>query len=377
MSYFTEQHEQLRLEVRAFIEQEITPYIVEWERAGQFPKSLYKKLGEKGYLGLRYPTHVGGQGLDYFSAVVFVEELSRCGAGGVPLAIAVQTDMATPPIAEFGSEYHIENFVRPALRGEKVGAIGISEPNHGSNVAGIETRAVLDGDEYVINGSKMFITNGTNADFITLVTRTNDLPSHKGISLIIVDLDRPGVTITKKLDKLGMRSSDTAEIVFENVRVPKENLLGQEGKGFAQIMWELQGERMIAAPLAIGMATFVYEQTAQALEKRAHVTEKQYELLALMYTELESAKSIAYAVAEQFNQGNVPSLEISMVKYSAGGSVIKIAEMAMQILGAESLTFINPIQRIWRDTRVNRIGGGTDEIMKEIIAKQLALEVSI
>lgn len=374
LSYFTEKHEQLRMEFREFIEKEISPYVLEWERDGEFPKSLFKKLGEKGYLGLRYPKHVGGQGLDYFSAVVFFEELARCGVGGVPLSIAVQTDMATPPIAEFGNEYHIENYLRPALRGEKIGAIGITEPNHGSNVAGIETRAVLDGDEYVINGSKMFITNGTKADFITLVVRTNNQPGHKGISLIIVDLDRPGVKIAKKLDKLGMRSSDTSEIVFENVRVPKENLLGEEGKGFKQIMWELQGERMISAPLAIGMATFLYEQTVHGLKKRPHITEKQFELLAQMYSELESAKSIAYAVAEQFNQGKVPSLEISMVKYSTGRAVINIAEMAMQILGAESLEFVSPIQRIWRDARVNRIGAGTDEIMKEIIAKQLALD---
>ncbi|WP_431026962.1 acyl-CoA dehydrogenase family protein [Lysinibacillus sp. LZ02] len=375
MSYFNEQHEQLRQEVRAFIAQEITPYVEQWEREGSFPKELYKKLGDKGYLGLRYPKAVGGQGLDYFSVVVFVEELSRCGCGGVPLSITVQTDMATPPIAEFGSDYHIENFVKPTIRGEKVGAIGITEPNHGSNVAGIQTRARLDGDEYVINGSKMFITNGTHADFITLVTRTNDTPSHKGISLIVVELDRPGVTIAKKLDKLGMRSSDTAEIIFENVRVPKENLLGQEGTGFSQIMWELQGERMVAAPLALGMATYIYEQTKEALEKRSPVLDKQYETLAEMYTTLESAKAISYAVAEQFNQGKIPSLEISMVKYTAGRAVIKITELAMDILGVESLAFTNPIQRTWRDTRVNRIGGGADEIMKEIIAKQLQLEV--
>lgn len=375
MSYFTEEHEQLRQEIRTFIEQEITPNVQEWEEEGIFPKSLFKKLGDKGYIGLRYPKSVGGEGRDYFSGLILAEELGRCGCGGVPLSIAVQTDMATPPVAEFGSEHHIENFVKPALRGEKVGAIGITEPNHGSNVAGVETRAVLDGDEYVINGTKMFITNGTQADFITLVVRTSK-HKYKGVSLIVVELDRPGVTISRKLDKVGMRSSDTAEIIFENVRVPKENLLGEEGTGFAQIMWELQGERLIGAALGIGVAEYCYRKVADFLAEENNIKPKQLEILATIRSEIEAARAITYAVAQQFNEGQVPTLEISMVKYLTSYMTHQVTALAMQAVGSRSLEMTDPLQRLWRDSRVYRIGAGTDEVMKEIITKQLQIEVT-
>lgn len=374
MSYFSEQHEQLRKEIREFVAKEITPYVEQWEREQLFPTELFKKLGDKGYLGLRYPKEVGGEGRDYFSSVIFTEEIARCGCGSIPLAIAVQTDMATPPVAEFGSDYHIEQFVKPALRGEKIGAIGITEPNHGSNVAGIETRAVLDGDEYIINGSKMFITNGLRADFITLVTRTGG-SGNKGISLIVVEMDRPGITISRKLNKVGMRSSDTVEIIFENVRVPKQNLLGQENTGFKQIMWELQGERMISAPLGVGIAQYCYDLVIEELEQRDSISPKNWQLLAEMRMEIESARAITYSVAEQFNQGAVPSLEISMVKIIVAQLAIFVTETAMQILGPKAMEFTHVLQRLWRDSRLYRIGAGTDEIMKEIISKQLHLEV--
>lgn len=375
MPFFTNEHDVLRKEIRSFVEKEITPFVGQWEEEGDFPKSLYRKLGEKGYLGLRYPKEVGGEGKDYFSAVVFVEELARCGCGGIPLSIAVQTDMAVPPIAQFGNSDQIERFVQPALRGEKVGAIGISEPNHGSNVAGIETKARHDGNEYIINGTKTFITNGTQADFITLVVRTSDKLDHKGISLIIVELDRPGVSLGRKLEKVGMRSSDTAEIIFDNVRVPRENLLGKEGTGFAQIMWELQGERMIAAPLSIGIAEYCYEIVQNHLSKKRNPTSKDLQSLAQIKMKIESVKGLTYAVAEQFNQGEVSPLQISMVKYAVSQMTHKVTQIALQVLGTSALHMTEIIQRLWRDTRLYRIGGGTDEIMKEIIAKQLKLEV--
>lgn len=378
--YFTEEHHELRRTVRKFIEKEIAPFADEWEKDGIFPRSLFKRMGELGYLGLRYPKEVGGQGWDYFASVVFSEEIARTGVGGFPMALGVQTDMATPPILEFGTEEQIEVYLKPAIQGEKIAAIGITEPNHGSDVASIETRARREGDSWVINGAKTFITNGTRADFITLVVRTSDAPGHKGISMILVDLDLPGVTVAKKLNKLGMRSSDTAELVFEDVRVPYENLLGKEGRGFAQIMWELQGERLIGAAGAVGMADYAYE-----LARDYARTRKQFyqeianfqvisHMLTEMKTEIEAVKEMTYAAAYRFNRGEVPSEDISMAKLASAKMAHWVADRALQIFGGNGYMMEYPIQRIWRDTRLYRIGGGTDEIMKEIIAKSMGLE---
>lgn len=378
--YFTEEHDLLRKTIRQFIEKEVSPFLNEWEESGEFPKEIMKRMGELGFLGLRYPKEVGGQGWDYFAGIVFAEELTRTGFGGFPMAVAVQTDMATPPILEFGNADQKESFLTPALKGEKLAAIGISEPNYGSDVAAIQTRAVKDGNEWVINGAKMFITNAPRADFITLVVRTSDTPGYKGLSMILVEMDRPGITISKKLDKVGMRSSDTAEIIFEDVRVPLENLLGREGNGFAQIMWELQGERMIAAAGSIGMAEYAYEYAYRYAKER-----KQFgqpianfqvisHLLVEMKTEIEVCKEMTYALAYRFSKGEVPSKEISMVKMAAAQTAYWVADRALQILGGNGYMMEYPIQRIWRDSRLYRIGAGTDEVMKEIIAKQMGLE---
>ncbi|OUM86853.1 MAG: acyl-CoA dehydrogenase [Bacillus thermozeamaize] len=375
--YFQEEHEALRKVIRRFVANEVTPYIEEWEEKGEFPREIVKRMGELGFLGLRYPEEVGGQGGDYFSVIVLAEEMARCGAGGFPMAIAVQTDMATPPILEFGTPDQIERFLKPAIRGEKLAAIGITEPNHGSDVAGIQTRAVRDGDDWVINGSKTFITNGPRADFITMVVRTSDKPGYEGLSLFLVELDRPGVSVSRKLDKVGMRSSDTAEIVFDNVRVPQENLLGEEGKGFYQIMWQLQGERLIGAAGSVGMAQYAYELARDyAKERKAFQRPlSQFQviahLLAEMATEIEAARHLTYAAAYRFARGEVPTKEISMAKLVAAQVAHWVADRALQIFGGYGYMMEYPIQRIWRDTRLYRIGGGTDEIMKEIIAKQM------
>jgi alkylation response protein AidB-like acyl-CoA dehydrogenase len=380
--YFSEEHEVLRKTIRKFIQKEVAPFIGEWEEAGAYPVEMMKRLGELGYLGLRYPEEVGGQGGDYFTGLVFAEEMARCGCGGFPMAVAVQTDMATPPILEFGTTDQHEQFFKPAILGEKIAAIGISEPNHGSDVASIQTRAKLDGDEWVINGSKMYITNGVCADFITLVVRTSDAPSHKGISMILVELDRPGVTINRKLDKVGMRSSDTAEIVFEDVRVPASNLLGKEGRGFAQIMWELQGERLISAAGSIGIAEYAYEEALTYAQGRRQFDQPIANfqvishLLAEMKTEIEICKEMTYATAYRFANGEVPSKEISMTKLACAQMAHWVADRALQIFGGSGYMAETPIQRIWRDTRLYRIGAGTDEIMKEIIAKQIGLEMA-
>lgn len=378
--YFTEEHRLLRKTIRQFLEKEVTPFLDEWEEKGEFPREILTRMGELGFLGLRYPKEDGGQGWDYFAGVILAEELSRTGFGGFPMAIGVQTDMATPPILEFGNEEQKERFLKPALKGEKLAAIGISEPNHGSDVASIQTRAVKDGNDWVINGTKMFITNGPRADFITLVVRTSDAAGYKGLSMILVEMDRPGITMSKKLDKVGMRSSDTAEVIFENVRVPLDNLLGKEGNGFAQIMWELQGERMISAAGSIGISEYAYEYAYRYAKER-----KQFgqpianfqvisHLLVDMKTEIEVCKEMTYALAYRFSKGEVPSKEISMVKMAAAQTAHWVADRALQILGGNGYMMEYPIQRVWRDTRLHRIGAGTDEVMKEIIAKQMGLE---
>jgi alkylation response protein AidB-like acyl-CoA dehydrogenase len=377
--YFTDEHEEMRKVIRKFVASEITPYIEEWEETGEFPAAIVKRMGDLGFLGLRYPEEVGGQGGDYFMGIVLAEELIRCGCGGFPMAIAVQTDMATPPIYQFGNAEQHERFLKPAIRGEKIAAIGISEPDHGSDVASIRTRAVRDGDEWVINGSKMFITNGPRADFITLVVRTSDAPGYKGISIILVELDRPGITISRKLDKVGMRSSDTAEIIFENVRVPVGNLLGEEGKGFYYLMWELQGERMIAAAGAVEAAQYAYEMALHYAKTRKQFgqTINQFQvishLLAQMATEIEVCRQLTYATAYRFARGEVPSKEISIVKLASAQMAHWVTDRALQIFGGSGYMMENPIQRLWRDTRLYRIGAGTDEIMKEIISKEMGI----
>lgn len=377
--YFTEEHEELRKTIRKFVNKEVAPFVEEWEEAGIFPLELLKRMGDLGFLGLRYSEEVGGQGGDYFTSIVFAEELARCGCGGVPMAIAVQTDMATPPIAEFGNADQKERFLTPAIKGDKLAAIGISEPNHGSDVASVETRARRDGDEWIINGSKTFITNGTRADFVTLVTRTSDEPGYKGISLFIVEINSLGVSVSRKLEKVGMRSSDTAELIFDNVRVPHANLLGEEGKGFSYIMWELQGERMIAAAGSIGMAEQAYELAYDYAKSRKQFNQPIASfqviahLLAEMKTEIEVCRELTYATAYRFSKGEVPSKEISMTKLAAAQMAHWVADRALQIFGGNGYMMEYPIQRIWRDTRLYRIGGGADEVMKEIIAKQMGL----
>ena len=377
LPFFTEEHDKLRQSVRRFVEHEVRPHVDEWEEKGEFPRSILRRMGELGFLGLRYPIEAGGQGGDYFSAIVLSEELARCGAGGFPMAIAVQTEMATPPILQFGTEWQKQEFLKPAVSGEKLACIGITEADHGSDVAGIETRAVRSGDGWIIRGSKMYITNGPRADFITLVARTSDGAGYKGISLFLVELDRPGVSAGRKLDKVGMRSSDTAELTFDGVRVPEKNLLGQEGQGFYHIMWELQGERMIASAGAIATAQYAYELALDYARKRRQfgrpIADFQViaHLLAEMATEIEACRQMTYSVACRFGKGEAPGKEIAMCKLAAAQVAHWAADRALQILGGSGYMEEHPLERMWRDTRLNRIGAGTDEVMKEIIWKEM------
>ncbi|QQK81810.1 acyl-CoA dehydrogenase family protein [Salicibibacter cibi] len=377
--YFTEEHEKMRKTIRKFVKEELRPHADEWEEAGEFPRDIFKRMGDLGFLGLYYPEEVGGQGGDYFMALVFAEEMHACGSGGVSMATAVQTDMATPPILKFGTKDQHERFLKPALKGEKMASIGISEPNHGSDVASIETRARREGDEWVINGAKTYITNGPRADFITLVTRTSDEPGYKGISLFLVESDRPGFSVSKKLDKVGMRASDTAELIFEDVRVPHENLLGVEGQGFYQIMWELQGERLISAAGAVAGAEHTYNQVLDYAKNRKQfgrpIVDNQViaHLFAEMATEIELCREMTYATAYRFQQGEVPTKEISITKLACSQMAHWVADRALQIYGGNGYMEEYPAARSWRDSRLARIGAGTDEVMKQIIAKQIGL----
>ncbi|HEX9236720.1 MAG TPA: acyl-CoA dehydrogenase family protein [Actinomycetota bacterium] len=375
---FTEDHERLRAVVREFAESELAPHAAEWEREG-FPDWVFKRMGDLGLLGVRYPVEYGGQGGDWGHTLVVAEELARAGSGGVGMAVAVQTDMATPPILKFGTEDQKQRYLVPAIRGEKIACLGISEPGAGSDVASIETTARPDGDGYVINGRKIFITNGVRADFCLLVTRTDKGAGHAGFSLFLVDKDVPGFTVSRELDKLGMRSSDTAELVLDDVHVPAEALLGEDGKGFVEIMWELQGERLIGAAGSVAGAWLVFEKTLeyakgrQAFGRAIGSFQVNRHKFATMATELEAARQLLYDTALAWERGQYPVKEISMVKLYAGIVVNRVMNECLQIFGGAGYASSTGMDRAWRDARVLRIGGGTDEVMREVISKTMGI----
>lgn len=374
---FSPEHEIFRESVRKFVEKELAPFAEEWEAAGEFPNSVFSRMGELGFLGLRFPEKYGGQNCDFFFSVVLAEELGRCGMGSIGMAVAVQNEMATPPIFKFGTEEQKMKYLLPANKGHKIACLGITEPNAGSDVAAIQTTARKNGDHWIINGRKIFITNGVRADFITLLARTGEKKGYKGFSLFLVDKGTPGFFVTRKLDKLGMRSSDTAELLFEDCRVPATALLGEEGKGFYHIMWELQGERIMAAANAVARAQMALELALKYAQERvqfgkplAHFQVTRHRL-ADMATEIEAARQLTYYCAWLFQNGEYPVKEISMTKLLAAQVGGRVADAALQIYGGYGYMMEYPIQRYWRDIRLSRIGGGTDEIMKEIIANEL------
>jgi alkylation response protein AidB-like acyl-CoA dehydrogenase len=377
---FTAEHAELRSVVRRFVDTEVRPNVDAWEQAGQFPDSLFRRCGELGFLGLHYPARYGGSGGDLAAGLVFVEELARCGAGAIPMAISVQTDMATPALAHFGTDDQRERWLVPAITGDKIGAIAITEPDAGSDVAAIDTRAVRDGDSWRINGRKMFITNGTRAHFLTLVVKTDPGAGHRGMSLFIVDTALPGVSVSRKLEKLGMRSSDTAEIALDDVLVPHVDLIGlQPGQGFTQLMWQLQYERLAGAAASVGHATQVLADTiAYARQRHAFgrpISAHQViaHKLADAATELEAARSLLYSTAWRVMHDEYPVAEISMTKKFCAQVQNRLVDACLQVFGGAGYLEETPIARAFRDARLQRIGGGTDEIMNEVIAKRLGL----
>ncbi len=375
---FNDEHEQLRESIRRFVETELRPHAQEWEEK-TFPNWVFKRMGELGFLGLSYPEEYGGQGGDYFCNIVLAEEMAGCDCGGLAMGVAVHTDMATPPIFAFGTEDQKQRYLVPAIKGEKIACLGITEPDAGSDVAGIKTRAVRQGDEWVINGSKTYITNGHRADFIVLVTKTDPDAGYDGFSLFLVDMDTPGVVREKKLEKLGMHASDTALLAFQDVRVPHENLLGEEGKGFYHIMWELQGERLIGAAGAVAGAQRLFDKTLQYAKERTAFGRPIGKFQAIrhkfaeMATKIEAARQMVYTTAWRFANGEYPVREISMAKLYASRIACEVADECLQIHGGAGYMKEYGIERAWRDLRLNRIGAGTDEIMLEVIGKSYGL----
>ncbi|RKQ93617.1 citronellyl-CoA dehydrogenase [Solirubrobacter pauli] len=375
---FTEEHEALRESIHAFVVKEIAPHAEEWEET-TFPDSVFPRMGELGFLGLSMPEEHGGQGGDYFCNLVLAEELSHSGSGGFAMGIAVHTDMATPPILQFGTEQQKRDYLAPAIRGEKIACLGITEPDAGSDVKGIRTRAVRDGDEWVINGSKTYITNGSRADFIVLVTKTDPDAGYDGFTLFIVDMDAEGVIREKKLEKLGMHASDTALLAFNDVRVPDTAVLGQVGKGFYHIMWELQGERLIGAAGCVAGAQRAFDRTlAYAMERKAFGREiGHFQVIrhkfAAMATKIERSRQLVYSTAWRFANGEYPVREISMAKLDSAQMCNEVADECLQIFGGAGYMREYQIERAWRDLRLNRIGAGTDEIMLDVIGRSYGL----
>src|SRR5688500_1182488 len=375
---FTEEHDQLRESIRAFVTRELAPHAEEWEET-TFPDWVFRRMGELGFLGLSYPEEYGGQGGDYFANLVLAEEMTHSNSGGLAMGVAVHTDMATPPVFLFGTDQQKQDYLVPAIRGEKISCLGITEPDAGSDVAGIKTRAVRDGDEWVINGSKTYITNGHRADFIVLVTKTDPDVGYDGFSLFLVDMDTPGVIREKKLEKLGMHSSDTALLAFQDVRVPADALLGQEGKGFYHIMWELQSERMIGAAGCVAGAQAVFDRTLEFAKERTafgrpiakfQVTRHKF---AEMATKIESARQMVYNAAWRVHNGEYPVREITMAKLHASRIAVEVADECLQIHGGAGYMKEYGMERVWRDMRLNRIGAGTDEIMLDVIGRSYGI----
>ena len=372
----THEHEEIKRTLKRFIADEINPQVDAWEAAESFPAhEVFAGLGKLGLLGLTKPTDHGGMGLDYSYSVVMAEALGDITCGGVPMAIGVQTDMATPALARFGSEALKREFLAPAIRGEHVACIGVSEPGAGSDVAAIKTTARKDGADYVINGAKMWITNSLQADWMCLLANTSEGPGHKNKSLIIVPMNAPGITKAKKIRKIGMMSSDTGLIHFDDVRVPQSNRIGDEGSGFTYQMMQFQEERLWAAANAIqGLLNCVEATAAYARERQIFghgVLDNQvvHFKLAELKTEIEALRGLTYMATEHYVAGRDVTEWASMAKLKAGRLLRTVPDACMQYWGGMGYTWDNPVSRLFRDGRLASIGGGADEVMLGIICK--------
>ena len=377
----TDEHEMLRRTVRAFVEKEVAPQVDAWEEAGRIPRAFWRRLGELGLLGLEFPTEYGGAGGDFLSSVVLGEEMARCRSGGVAFSVLVHTDMSSPWLTRYGTDAQKRRYLPGIVSGETVCVLGITEPGTGSDMASITTRAVRDGDCYRLTGSKIFITNGVYGDLYFVAARTGPGTAdrrHAGISMFLVERDTPGFTVSRKLDKMGMRASDTAELAFHDCVVPAENLLGVEGRGFQQLATGLQRERIMAAVLALSGAAQALEDTLAYLRERQAFGEPLSQKQALrhkvadMATEIEAARQLVYhAVACSIAGAEDSATKVSMAKLFATEVANRVAYGAVQLHGGYGYMREFPVEGFFRDVRLWTIASGTSEIMKEIIAKKL------
>ncbi|HEX2467732.1 MAG TPA: acyl-CoA dehydrogenase family protein [Solirubrobacterales bacterium] len=377
---FTDEHEQLRETIARWVREEIAPHLDAWEDAREFPRELFARAAELGFLGLKYPEELGGQGGDYVHDAVWAEELAAAGAGGgVAAGLGAHTGIATPPIFRFGTPGQHERFLRPAIRGEKIAALGITEPGAGSDVAGINTFARTVDGGYVVNGSKTFITNGVRADILVCAVKTTQAGGHDGISFLVLEREMPGYEVTRKLEKLGWHSSDTGELAFTDVEVPAENLLGEENRGFKLIMANFHWERLLMSLGAVGAMRKLLEMAlAYAKEREAFgrpigrfqaIRHK----LAEIGVRLESSRALTYDCLRRFAGGEDATTEVSMAKLLSQRAALEVADECVQIFGGYGYMREYGVERALRDARLGPIGGGTDEVMKEIIGRRLGL----
>ena len=380
---YGEDHEALRRTIDRFIDSEVNPRVDEWEEACAFPAhELFKKMGDLGLLGLNKPVEFGGSGLDYSFSVLLAEAIGRIRCGAVPMAIGVQTDMATPALARFGSDELRAEFLTPAIAGDQVACIGVSEPGAGSDVAAIRTSARSDGDDYVINGGKLWITNGAQADWMCCLANTGEGPVHRNKSLIIVPMATKGVTVERKLRKIGMNASDTTQIRFDDVRVPKRHRIGDEGAGFTYQMLQFQEERLwsIAAnlkPMEQSIeATVDYTKMRNVFGKPILDNQVVQFTLAELQTEVEALRSLLYRATEDYLTGVDVTLLASMGKLKAGRLSRQVADKCLQYWGGMGFTWETPVSRFFRDGRLLSIGGGADEVMLNIISRRLGYSSS-
>jgi citronellyl-CoA dehydrogenase len=376
---FTEHH-QIRRTVRELVDKDINPHIDEWEKAGAFPAhEVFKKMGRLGLLGIHKPQAYGGMELDYSYQAAAVEELGTCGSGAIPMAIGVQTDMATPALARWGSDQLRREFLAPAISGDQVCAIAVSETSGGSDVAAIRTAALKDGGDYLLNGAKMWITNAAQADWMCVLANTGEGAPHLNKSLIIVPTATKGVTIGPKIDKLGMRASDTCPVFFEDVRVPQWHRIGQEGTGFMMQMVQFQEERLFGAASALrGMekvidATIAYCRERQTFGQPIIDNQVVHFRMAELMTEIELLRSLVYRAVDEYVQGVDVTKLASMAKLKAGRLGREVADSCLQYWGGMGFTWDNVAARSYRDSRLMSIGGGADEIMLGIICKLMGI----
>ena len=378
--YFTEEHELFRQSFRAFLEKEAIPNIDQWEEDRRTPRDIWKKMGDLGFLGLAYPEEYGGMGLDFFYDVVFNEELGRCNSGGFAITQQVVQYMSGPYILKYGSEYLKKKYLPGIIAGEVISSIGITEPGAGSDVQNIQTKAIREGDHYIVNGGKTFITNGVYGDFVITVVKTDPSKGASGVSLLVIEQSMEGVS-TRKLKKLGWHSSDTAEISFDNVKVPVENLIGEEGRGFYYLMNGLQLERICGLPAGISAMESAIEKSLQYMSERQAFGKpiNKFQVLrhriAQMASEVEAAKAFTYTCAKMYQDGIYDVKLCSMAKLLISELSEKVATQCLQFFGGYGFMEEYPLARMYRDVRVGTIGGGSSEIMREIIAKMIIEDV--